>query len=318
MDTFAQSYIIHCKFSKNIASLGGVVYAQTNNNPVFLVDDCSFSDNIGKLSAGALLLAGPSLIISSSEFSSNMGNVGSTIFLEGEKCCLYITETKFENNDMYTNYSKPDHASSIYVSIASKAVFNKVYFVDNKGGGITFDKSKGEIKNCSFLRNTGVLGGAIVTSKDTPILVTTNTLFVGNRAPVGAAMRLFHPNTVVQSSYFVDNIAAQYPATISVVVQKMLQLRLSENVFCTSSSESYSQCEIFIGIGGESLSVGVSQSAELYFWQTSYKFNNKHSILIDRNFLQNDSMPRIIQSEEGIQTVEKFSHFASGKHKTEK
>ncbi len=106
----------------------------------------------------------------------------------------------------------------MYIELTAHVLITSVTFEDNHdGGAIILGDSKAVIQNCSFLRNVGVMGGAITTKgdHDIGILNVVNTSFIENSASAGAIMHMDDRNTLIQSCHFRKNKAAVQKFEIS-------------------------------------------------------------------------------------------------------
>ncbi len=314
---FHESFMQSCTFVNNTATIGGAVSCETTTVQILVVENSTFRSNTASISAGSLYLYNTSLNISESELSDSAGFTGSAIYFDGKLTVLCIAQTKIFSNHFDTHFSVPEKASSISVASAQRVFVGHSTFHDNRGGAIVLRDARVEIHSCVFHRNTGFYGGAITTWDLKSALVIMNTSFVGNKAPSGAAMLLQNRNTVIQSCYFADNIASKIPHVIKTSFSEIF-LRLYDNVFCASSEKSYvylktnASLETVIGLYGKS----PTNKAVIYFWQTKYQFKNNNIQLIDKRFLQNSSMPKIVDRKiEGINISDEFSPFASGKYR---
>ncbi len=311
IQAFAESLLHSCDFYNNSAIAGGAVSTTSYSTAKYNLENCTFRGN-RVFREGALYINGTSVNVSSSEFQDNVGPVGSAIYFSGKMSVLTMMLTKLQRNNFDRYFLQPNHAGSLFVEQATNVVLVLVSFIENKGGGgMILNAASGVVHNCSFLRNNGVLGGAIATLSYTSQLVVADTIFVENKAPTGSAMWLHNSNTMIQSCFFANNTASVYPTLIRASTKDTMDLRFYNNTFCAPASAGYSSFRTIIALKTQ------LQPATVYLWKTFYQFRNKAIQQIDSEFLHNKSMPKIFYVPEGISFNKELSQFASGLYSVE-
>ncbi len=286
-----------CIFHNNHAQSGGALYSEDGS---FTVHNCTFKQNMATISAGALCINATLLTISNSNLVGNMSPVGGTIYIFGHFATLHITNSKIWKN----NYGKNEQGSGVAVCCfgAKHLLAHNVVFHDNNVGGISLVRTKGEIHNCSFLRNIG-LAGAIYT-QSSQIIVLTNTSF----REYGAVALTLSENTVVQNCTFVafiHSLAVQIDGTNGA------EFRSHGNVFHVFHATSSVQD---IAISLFSLGPTVHNST-LYFWDTWCQVDTNKPRVVDRDFMYNISTTIGKATDIPVNYTSAISPFASGKAK---
>ncbi len=179
-DTLDYGYLKGCAFHNNSALYGGAVCSKWKNQLQFLIQHCTFRGNVAKGSAGALFLNDTSTNITDCDMFGNISPVASAVHFVGKSSSLHVAHSNVSENNLETSFSDADWASAIYVRSAARLhVAGTLFSHNNAGGALMLHQTSGQIDNCSFYRNWGVTGGAIITESYSSVLVVRNTSFVG-------------------------------------------------------------------------------------------------------------------------------------------
>ncbi len=291
-----------CHFDSSTASAGGALSVWKGQ---LLVLNSSFKGNMAALMGGALYSNGTEVHISHSRLTGNRGPVAGAVFFQGQSESLYITDTEvsgtFENVENHKVTTGTIHVTSPAVQIRN------VIFSDNVGGGgLLLNTIRGEILNCSFLRNSGYPAGAVSVIGSTGFVIS-NTSFVGNKAPSGAALFLSNKRTFVQNCHFESTVGTTAAFEIIITGTTRIDFRSSNNVFHKAPSMVPSNMESVLFLVSQKETV----SAALYFWETTYQNENNQVLPIDKQSLLNTSQLNVVKAQNVNWTAE-FSQFASG------
>ena len=157
---------VDCDISDNSASVGGGVGCEEDDTPTF--ERCRFLRNTATAAGGGLFMedsnAPPSFV--DCVFDGNSGGpLGGALYWEGNGAGLSIVRSEFRRN----------------VATEGGALCSRP-------GGSSPDSV--EVVDCVFVENEAVsAGGAIFAEDSRADVLCTGTVFHGNRAPQGAAVR---------------------------------------------------------------------------------------------------------------------------------
>jgi len=205
----------YCTFSNN------TIWDLTNGNSTIFnyqteafFDNCTFSDNIGRL-GGAMLNYAPSSYlemtsVSNSVFSDNTADYGGAVFHQNSHSLF--NDCNFSNN--IANQS----GGAIYVvnSTTNYPTYENTDFSNNsasEGGAVFNDASSPQFKYCYFEENKALYGGGAINSNGTGNILIENTTFIknetsdGNQYGTGGAIQINGSTANVVNSVLVNNTA---------------------------------------------------------------------------------------------------------------
>ncbi|MDO5831703.1 MAG: hypothetical protein Q4Q14_02595, partial [Methanobrevibacter sp.] len=190
--------IRNCNFTQNTAfGAAGAVGAFSHD---FLIENCIFDSNHvdrdGECYGGAIQIG-----------LDTMPSYGTV------RNCLFVN-----------NYAKSatglSHGGAGCVRNGSS--YYNCIFINNSadhGGALTYHAS-GNLNNCTLINNTAnKYGGAVsimMNYLDFMNLNITNSIFKGNKAPLGGAVKLDGFNIKIEESAFEDNFASQYGGAVNI------------------------------------------------------------------------------------------------------
>lgn len=190
--------IKNCNFTRNDAGIAaGAVGAYSHG---FLVDHCIFDSNYVEFeneSYGGAIQVGLDIMPS-------YGVV---------KNCIFKNNKAISSNGI-------SHGGAACVRNGS--TYYNCVFINNSadyGGALTYHAS-GNLNNCTLIGNTaGKYGGGISILMDYLDLMNlniTNSIFKGNKAPLGGAVKLDGFNITIKNSTFDDNYASWYGGAVNI------------------------------------------------------------------------------------------------------
>ncbi len=92
---------------------------------------------------------------------------------------------------------------------------------------------------------------------------------------------------------------------------KPISVRFYDSRFLEPQDEGYSHIETQVLLNGQ------IPTGTLYFWKTFYEFNSSNTLLVDKRFLHNVSLPKIANvASEGTTVTKYFSQFAASRFET--
>ncbi len=305
IEEFHHFHISSCHFNNNTSVYGGAIVCMNRKAGHLFLEHSKFLHNMARQVAGALYLNATSANVSQVEFIGNKGLVASAIYFDGKLCILTAMQTLFYQNNLNVQ-EQPHDGSAIFVhSITYFLISNATFDTNYAGGGIMLVQSKGRIHNCTFYRNSGFAAGAVVASSASSELIITDSSFVGNTALSGAALTLHNKITLIQSCYFAINVGQINPSVIGIAEREISDVRSYNNVFAVTNEMKLSPLETVMAFS-EPL-----KKAVLFLWKTSCQFGKDNIQPIDQAFLENESMPNIVLTND-INVTQLFSPFASG------
>ena len=218
----------NCVFENNHASGGsGAVYTSYLPQVAegLTVKNCNFTNNDAGTAAGALGAFGQHFKIINCRFDSNSvyndkACYGGAIQIGLDTNVSYgiVVNSTFINNKAQSSRSI-SHGGAGCVRNGSS--YYNCIFINNSadfGGALTYHAS-GNLNNCTLINNTAKkYGGAVAIwlNHDFMDLNITNSKFIGNKAPLGGAVKLDGFNIKIENSTFEDNYASQYGGAVNI------------------------------------------------------------------------------------------------------
>ena len=219
----------NCVFENNYAKLtSGAIQTpyKAETSLGLTIKNCNFTKNGAGIAAGAVGAFSHDFKITNCIFDSNYikgpeavcgGAV--QIGLDTEPSYGVVRDCIFKNNIVITSDGS-GHAGAGCVRNGS-SYYNCV-FINNTadhGGALTYHAS-GNLNNCTLINNTAnVFGGAVsilLDYQDFMDLNITNSIFKGNKAPLGGAVKLDGFNIKIEKSTFDDNYASKYGGAVNI------------------------------------------------------------------------------------------------------
>ncbi|WP_295590973.1 hypothetical protein [uncultured Methanobrevibacter sp.] len=219
----------NCVFENNYAKLtSGAIQTpyKAETSLGLTIKNCNFTKNGAGIAAGAVGAFSHDFKITNCIFDSNYikgpeavcgGAV--QIGLDTEPSYGVVRDCIFKNNIVITSDGS-GHAGAGCVRNGS-SYYNCV-FINNTadhGGALTYHAS-GNLNNCTLINNTAnVFGGAVsilLDYQDFMDLNITNSVFKGNKAPLGGAVKLDGFNIKIEKSTFDDNYASRYGGAVNI------------------------------------------------------------------------------------------------------
>ena len=219
----------NCVFENNYAKLtSGAIQTpyKAETSLGLTIKNCNFTKNGAGIAAGAVGAFSHDFKITNCIFDSNYikgpeavcgGAV--QIGLDTEPSYGVVRDCIFKNNIVITSDGS-GHAGAGCVRNGS-SYYNCV-FINNTadhGGALTYHAS-GNLNNCTLINNTAnVFGGAVsilLDYQDFMDLNITNSIFKGNKAPLGGAVKLDGFNIKIEKSTFDDNYASRYGGAVNI------------------------------------------------------------------------------------------------------
>ena len=219
----------NCVFENNYAKLtSGAIQTpyKADTSLGLTIKNCNFTKNGAGIAAGAVGAFSHDFKITNCIFDSNYikgpeavcgGAV--QIGLDTEPSYGVVRDCIFKNNIVITSDGS-GHAGAGCVRNGS-SYYNCV-FINNTadhGGALTYHAS-GNLNNCTLINNTAnVFGGAVsilLDYQDFMDLNITNSVFKGNKAPLGGAVKLDGFNIKIEKSTFDDNYASKYGGAVNI------------------------------------------------------------------------------------------------------
>ena len=234
-----------CVFENNYAMLSsGAIH--TPNNAIsakgMVVKNCNFTNNGAGIAAGALGIFGTDFLIDNCIFNSNYVKGDGECFggaiqigLDIEPSYGDVKNCIFVNNKAISS-SGLGHAGAGCVRNGSS--YCNCIFINNSadwGAALTYHAS-GNLDNCSLINNTATkYGGAVaimLNYLDSMNLNITNSIFKGNKAPLGGAVKLDGFNIKIEESIFEDNCASEYGGAVNINATnvKIINSKFNRNI----------------------------------------------------------------------------------------
>ncbi len=298
-------------FTNNVATNGGGMYSTSAVLLELVLENCTFWDNMASETGGALFFNETSTKIADSKFWNNTSPTAGAVYFSGLTSVLHIAKSSFCKHSYIPHPKLNFGAGAAVMAAGTMKIYAKdVVFEENTSGGAlsVANTQRAEVHNAVFYRNKGDLSGAIVTQNT--LLYVNNTSIMENTASRGSALFLANTNCLIQSCHFAGNTGEITHTTIKIRAKTTsLQFRSYNNIFIDQHSQYPEQNYDQI-----SLSSATSQTipAKVYFWQNRYKFSDNKTKVVDRQFLNNISMPKIVYVHEHVNFTEEYSQFASG------
>jgi hypothetical protein len=226
--------IVNSGFFSNHANLGGAVYNKDTSITFF--DNCSFANNGANINGGAILnetrssgsiqnttfsnntsttfggavsnTSHSSPTITNSIFTANNANYGGAIY-NIDSSDAHITSCSFYSN------TAPNKGGGVYSENNSRVLVSQCLFsgnTSNSGAGVyNFNTALGgspQIKNSSFINNSGGFGGAIANFGASPQI--HNLILLGNSASStgGGIYNSNSSNPLITNLTFKNNTAS--------------------------------------------------------------------------------------------------------------
>ena len=244
-----------CTFTNNVAYLeGGAVYVSGAVSASY--EGGSFDNNYGWMGGGLFGSTSQDLLIRQVDFTNNSADhLGGAVFYQAsaaQSASVEIDQSLFTSNDSMATYTGVGDGGAVFISQALAATLTGNIFRQNiaqrYGGGVfiesstTVDVLRNEVcDNYAVDDGGGVFqeGGSAVTFSNNriqdnesddrgggiyvnyaPARYFTNNTFAGNEAVVGAGLRCFQCDMVVNSNIFADQVgdalAASAPSSHTI------------------------------------------------------------------------------------------------------
>ncbi len=218
-----------CVFENNFANTtSGAIHTpyKAGTAQGLTIKNCNFTNNGAGIAAGAVGAFSHDFKIYGCIFDSNyvrgpeaLCGGAVQIGLDTEPSYGVVHDCIFKNNIVVTSDGS-GHAGAGCVRNGS-SYYNCV-FINNTadhGGALTFHAS-GNLNNCTLINNTAsVFGGAVsilLDYQDFMNLNITDSVFKGNKAPLGGAVKLDGFNIKIEKSTFDDNYASEYGGAVNI------------------------------------------------------------------------------------------------------
>ena len=184
--------ITNTEFKNNqVDDDGGAVYIF--GQAKVLIEDSKFSENSADDSGGAIVCDMANVTIRNTEFNENYGEEGGAVNAG--------PSTLIEDCNFTENHAWGDYGGAIYVRYL---------------GG---ENANATVKNCNFLNNSAMVGGAILNMKTVTVL---NCNFTGNYADFGGAINSQNGKALINNSNFIGNNASEWGGAIMSSSSDML------------------------------------------------------------------------------------------------
>ena len=301
--TMSNVLINSCFFVKNTAKQGGAICSTQGNSVEFVLKNCTFRENVASGSGGALVFHETSAKIVDSKFSNNTSPGACAVYFNGSKNEMHIERSSFWKH--IPQPLKAD-ATTVFVVTTKNFLARDVVFEENTCGLTLFDTPKAEVYDSLFHRNTQATARAPASALYTgnTFLYIQNASFVGNTGSKVMTLSVFGTNCQlhIQGCLFAANTGL---SPIEISASQSIQVRSSNNVFVERQPQQYQN--VFFLQSRTSAII----PAKFYFWQNMFEFSSNKTILIDGNFINNLSMPRIVDLR-NVNATAQHSQFASG------
>ncbi len=218
-----------CVFENNFAELSsGAIHTQYNaiSAQGMRIKNCNFTGNHAGIAAGALGIFAHDFLIENCIFDSNYVKGDGECYggavqlgLDTEPSYGNVKNCLFINNKAISSVGL-GHAGAGCVRNGS-SYYNCVFIGNTAdwGSALTYHAS-GNLNNCTLINNTATkYGGAVAIMMnylDYMDLNITKSIFKGNKAPLGGAVKLDELNIKIENSLFEDNIASEYGGAVNI------------------------------------------------------------------------------------------------------
>ena len=218
-----------CVFENNSAELSsGAIHTQYNavSAQGMRIKNCNFTGNHAGIAAGALGIFAHDFLIENCVFNSNYVKGDGECYggavqlgLDTEPSYGNVKNCLFVNNKAISSVGL-GHAGAGCVRNGS-SYYNCVFIGNTAdwGSALTYHAS-GNLDNCTLINNTATkYGGAVaimLNYLDYMDLNITNSVFKGNKAPLGGAVKLDGLNIKIENSLFEDNYASEYGGAVNI------------------------------------------------------------------------------------------------------
>ncbi|WP_405266900.1 hypothetical protein [Methanobrevibacter sp.] len=235
----------NCVFENNFANVtSGAIHTpyKAETAQGLTLKNCNFTKNGAGIAAGAVGAFSHDFKIINCIFDSNyirgpdaLCGGAIQIGLDTEPSYGVVRDCLFKNNIVVTSDGS-GHAGAGCVRNGS-SYYNCV-FINNTadhGGALTYHAS-GNLNNCTLINNTAnVFGGAVsilMDYQDYMDLNITNSVFKGNKAPLGGAVKLDGFNIKIEKSTFDDNYASEYGGAVNIEANnvKIIKSEFNRNI----------------------------------------------------------------------------------------
>ena len=235
----------NCVFENNFAeNASGAIHTpyKADTSLGLTIKNCNFTNNGAGVSAGAVGAFSHDFKILNCIFDSNYirgsravcgGAV--QIGLDTEPSYGVVRDCIFRNNIVVTSDGS-GHAGAGCVRNGSS--YYNCTFINNTadhGGALTFHAS-GNLDNCTLINNTAnVFGGGVSILFDYQNFMNlnfTDSVFKGNKAPLGGAAKLDGFNIKFERTIFDDNFASEYGGAINIDAEnvKIIDSEFNRNI----------------------------------------------------------------------------------------
>ncbi|MCQ2971268.1 MAG: hypothetical protein MJ226_06775 [archaeon] len=234
-----------CVFENNYANLSsGAIHTpyRAIATQGMLIKNCNFTNNGAGIAAGALGIFGHDFLIENCAFSSNyVKGYGECyggaiqIGLDTEPSYGNVRNCRFINNKAISSTGL-GHAGAGCVRNGSS--YYNCIFINNSadwGAALTYHAS-GNLNNCTLINNTATkYGGAVAIMMNYLNFMNlniTNSIFKGNKAPLGGAVKLDGLNIKIEESTFDDNYASEYGGAVNINATnvKIINSKFNRNI----------------------------------------------------------------------------------------
>ena len=218
-----------CVFENNSAELSsGAIHTQYNavSAQGMRIKNCNFTGNHAGIAAGALGIFAHDFLIENCVFNSNYVKGDGECYggavqlgLDTEPSYGNVKNCLFVNNKAISSVGL-GHAGAGCVRNGS-SYYNCVFIGNTAdwGSALTYHAS-GNLDNCTLINNTATkYCGAVaimLNYLDYMDLNITNSVFKGNKAPLGGAVKLDGLNIKIENSLFEDNYASEYGGAVNI------------------------------------------------------------------------------------------------------
>ena len=178
---------------------GGAVYIK--DQAKVLIEDSKFSENSADTGGGAIVCGIANVTIRNTEFNENHGSEGGAV---NAGPSTLIEDCNFTGNTAWGDYGGAIYVCDLGGENANATVKN-CNFLNNSAmvGGAIFNMKTVTVLNCNFTSNYADFGGAI-DSNGKALIINSN--FITNNATKGGAI-MASSSMLIENSYFIANNA---------------------------------------------------------------------------------------------------------------